>query len=238
MNESTPDHTPEQMVFPFGMDAPHGAPDGEPARIDILGGKGASLAEMTRAGFPVPPGFTISTACCEWVDRHDGEWPEGLEDQIRAAMGQLEQAMERTFGRGPRPLYVAVRSGAAVSMPGMMDTILNCGLNPSVMGCFPSADDFWKEYSEHVRLFAASVAGVALEFHQSGTSGSEGLATTVVPPLRRREFRSAERPDYSNGTPNPWLDAALAWRHARPVRAASRDASSETCSIASTTRSS
>jgi phosphohistidine swiveling domain-containing protein len=216
VNETSPDHTPghavDQMpgplVFPFGFGAPGTGGNNEPARIEILGGKGASLAEMTRAGFPVPPGFTISTACCASVDQHAGRWPEGLEDQIRAAMGQLERVMNRTFGRGPRPLYVAVRSGAAVSMPGMMDTILNCGLNPSVAGCFPSAEIFWKEYAEHIRLFAASVAGLALVAERPDAEGTDvdrtevgegvgGAPATVVPPLRRRDVRSAERPDYS-----------------------------------------
>jgi rifampicin phosphotransferase len=153
------DLTGQPLLFSFGLG------DAMPERIgvDVLGGKGASLAEMTRAGFPVPPGFTISTACCAWVDRHDGRWPDGLEQQVRAAMQRLEEATQRTFGRGPRPLFVAVRSGAAVSMPGMMDTILNCGLNPSVIDAFPSSDVFWTEYADHIRLFAASVAGLSVD---------------------------------------------------------------------------
>ncbi len=114
----------ETLVFTFGL----GASAGDSARVDVLGGKGASLAAMSRAGLPVPPGFTISAACCAWVDQHDGQWPPGLEEQVRAALSWLEQVTGRTFGRGPKPLLVAVRSGAAVSMPGMMDTILNCGL--------------------------------------------------------------------------------------------------------------
>lgn len=147
----------DQLVFPFGT----GDPDST-AGVDVLGGKGASLAEMSRAGFPVPPGFTISTACCRWVEDHDGQWPVNLEEQVHAALARLEAATNRTYGSGPRPLFVAVRSGAAVSMPGMMDTILNCGLNPSVARTFSSADHFWHDYSEHIRLFAASVAGIAL----------------------------------------------------------------------------
>ncbi len=147
----------DQLVYPFGI----GAASSD-AAIEILGGKGASLAEMSRAGFPVPPGFTISTACCAWVDQHQGIWPTGLEDQVRESIGRLEQATQRTFGSGLRPLFVAVRSGAAVSMPGMMDTILNCGLNPSVGHYFASPDLFWNEYAEHIRLFAASVASISL----------------------------------------------------------------------------
>jgi len=113
-----------RRVYFFG----DGQSEGDPDRGDILGGKGASLAELTRAGLPVPPGFTISVECCEsYLDAH-GAWPAGLQDEIRAAMDRLEQACGRKFGAGDNPLLVSVRSGAAVSMPGMMDTILNCGL--------------------------------------------------------------------------------------------------------------
>ncbi len=118
----------DSVVFRFGL----GKSDGDPARTDLLGGKGASLAAMSLAGFPVPPGFTISAACCQWVEQHGGEWPPELADQVRSAMSWLEDTTGRTFGRGEKPLFVAVRSGAAVSMPGMMDTILNCGSDPAV----------------------------------------------------------------------------------------------------------
>src|SRR5262245_59229828 len=148
-------------VFAFGG----GAAEGDPSRKDLLGGKGASLAAMSRAGFPVPPGFTISAACCQHVEQH-GAWPPGLEDEVRRAVARLESAADRTFGRGPRPLLVAVRSGAAVSMPGMMDTILNCGLNPSLIQTYPTVELFWREYANHIRLFASSVAGLTLELDE------------------------------------------------------------------------
>ncbi len=122
------DRETDALVFRFGL----GESDCDPARIDILGGKGASLAAMSRAGFPVPPGFTISAACCEWAEQHGGAWPTGLADEVHAAMSWLEESTCRTFGRGSQPLFVAVRSGAAASMPGMMDTILNCGSDPDV----------------------------------------------------------------------------------------------------------
>ena len=113
-----------RRVYFFG----DGQSEGDPDRRDILGGKGASLAELTRAGLPVPPGFTISVECCDSYLDADGAWPDGLTDEIRGAMDRLEQACGRKFGAGDDPLLVSVRSGAAVSMPGMMDTILNCGL--------------------------------------------------------------------------------------------------------------
>ena len=122
------DRETDSVVFRFGL----GKSDCDPARTDLLGGKGASLAAMSRAGLPVPPGFTISAACCEWAEQHGGEWPAGLADQVRSAMSWLEEVTGRSFGRAPRPLFVAVRSGAAMSMPGMMDTILNCGSDPDV----------------------------------------------------------------------------------------------------------
>lgn len=95
----------------------------------ILGGKGANLAEMSSIGLPVPPGFTISAKVCRFYSEHDGDWPEGLEDEIRENVQRLEKQMDVKFGDAEDPLLLSVRSGAAVSMPGMMDTVLNLGLN-------------------------------------------------------------------------------------------------------------
>lgn len=162
-----------QYVYFFG----DGSSEGDPSRTDLLGGKGASLAAMSRAGFPVPPGFTISSECCALVEAGGGRWPDGLEAQVRAALKRLETATGREFGRGTQPLLVAVRSGAGVSMPGMMDTILNCGLTPASGDVSVTAGQrregnvaesnghhtFWKDFAEHVRMFAASVAGLKLE---------------------------------------------------------------------------
>lgn len=136
-----------------------GGSDTDPARVDLLGGKGAGLAALSRADFPVPPGFTITAACCEHVNRH-GHWPESLEAELRSAMADLEARVGRSFGTGSPPLLVAVRSGAAVSMPGMMDTILNCGLHPGLAprGAHDAAE-FWYSYSEHLRMFLGSVTG-------------------------------------------------------------------------------
>ena len=111
-----------RSVYFFG----DGGADGEPDRKDILGGKGASLAAMTRANMPVPPGFTIAADRCAAFLANDGTWPDGLADEIRDALARLERTTGRRFGLGDNPLLVSVRSGAAVSMPGMMDTILNC----------------------------------------------------------------------------------------------------------------
>lgn len=164
-SEYSPSNPPAKLVFAFGS----AGCEGDPSRVDLLGGKGASLAAMSQAGFPVPPGFTISAECCAWVQDHAGSWPPGLEVQIRLALGKLERETGRTFGRGPKPLLVAVRSGAPVSMPGMMDTILNCGLHPGLLPHFGSAspEKFWREYADHLRMFAASVADLKLTADES-----------------------------------------------------------------------
>ena len=96
---------------------------------ELLGGKGANLAEMSNLKLPVPPGFTISTEACTHYFRNAETYPEGLEDQVRAALRQVEETVGMRFGDPANPLLVSVRSGARVSMPGMMDTVLNLGLN-------------------------------------------------------------------------------------------------------------
>src|SRR5690606_12688966 len=94
----------------------------------LLGGKGANLAEMTRIGIPVPPGFTISTAACRHYLR-EGHIPPALEAQVKDALALLESRTGKKFGGTENPLLLSVRSGAAISMPGMMETILNLGSN-------------------------------------------------------------------------------------------------------------
>src|SRR5229473_269050 len=112
-----------EFIYFFG----NGQADGGSALKHLVGGKGASLADMTKAGFNVPPGFTISAECCQLYFQNQRQWPAGLEDQVRAGLARLETMTGRAFGRGDDPLLVAVRSGAAESMPGMMDTVLNVG---------------------------------------------------------------------------------------------------------------
>src|ERR1700758_3337722 len=108
--------------------------EGDKSMRDLLGGKGANLAEMTNIGLPVPPGFTITTDACRYYLTH-GTPPEGLDDEVSAHLEALEQAMGRKLGDPGDPLLVSVRSGAKFSMPGMMDTVLNIGLSDeSVVG--------------------------------------------------------------------------------------------------------
>ncbi len=118
----------EKMVYFFG----EGNAEGNITMKKTLGGKGAGLAEMTNIGVPVPPGFTITSQCCLYYEKHK-EYPEGLEDSINENLKKLENTMGQKFGSKENPLLVSVRSGAAISMPGMMDTILNLGLNEGIV---------------------------------------------------------------------------------------------------------
>ncbi len=98
-------------------------------RALVLGNKGCQLAEMSRMGVPVPPGFTIATSACRHYFSSKKKWPHGLEAQLKKKLGQLEKQVGKKFGDSKNPLLVSVRSGSFVSMPGMMETILNLGLN-------------------------------------------------------------------------------------------------------------
>lgn len=131
---------------------------------DLLGGKGAGLAEMTRAGFPVPEGFTITTRACRAYFSAGASWPEGLLDQLSEALGRLEEKTGLRLGDPSRPLLVSVRSGAVFSMPGMMDTILNLGLNDvTVEGLarLTGQDRFaWDCYRRLIQMYGDVVLGV------------------------------------------------------------------------------
>jgi pyruvate,orthophosphate dikinase len=122
------DPAPQPLVYFFGQ----GRADGTAAMKDVLGGKGAGLAEMTNLGIPVPPGFTMPAGlCATYLEMKS--FPPRLRPQLEAALGRLEAATGRQFGAAEEPLLVSVRSGAAVSMPGMMETILNLGLNDTTV---------------------------------------------------------------------------------------------------------
>jgi pyruvate, orthophosphate dikinase len=130
---------------------------------DLLGGKGANLAEMTNIGLPVPPGFTITTEACRYYLQH-GSTPEGLDKEIAAHLEQLEGAMGRKLGDPADPLLVSVRSGAKFSMPGMMDTVLNIGLSDeSVQGLAKQSGNerfAWDAYRRLIQMFGKTVLGV------------------------------------------------------------------------------
>src|SRR6266498_968311 len=129
----------------------------------LLGGKGANLAEMTNVGLPVPPGFTITTeACLSYLDQ--GSFPQGLMPEVDEHLGRLEEAMGKKLGDEKDPLLVSVRSGAKFSMPGMMDTVLNLGLNDrSVKGLARATSDerfAYDSYRRFISMYARIVLGL------------------------------------------------------------------------------
>jgi len=131
---------------------------------NLLGGKGANLAEMCRLGLPVPPGFTLSTEVCTHFYSNGRNYPRGLEDAVEAALARVERDVEKRFGDAANPLLVSVRSGARVSMPGMMDTVLNLGLNDdTVQGLAErsgSARFAWDAYRRFVHMYGDVVLGI------------------------------------------------------------------------------
>ena len=149
------------MPYAFAFDHKHRKP---PMQLkDLLGGKGANLAEMTSVlGLPVPPGFTISTDACRAC--MDGGWPEGLSEEVRRHVRRLEKVMEKRLGDASDPLLVSVRSGAKFSMPGMMDTVLNLGLNDaSVKGLAEQTSDdrfAYDSYRRFIAMYGRIVLGI------------------------------------------------------------------------------
>ena len=137
--------------------------EGDGSMRDLLGGKGAGLAEMTKLGLAVPPGFTITTNACRYVMEH-GEMPSSLWDEVGEAMARLEKTTDRGFGNGATPLLVSVRSGAKFSMPGMMDTILNLGINEEVVEKLiewsNDAHFAWDAYRRFVQMYGEVVMAV------------------------------------------------------------------------------
>jgi len=152
-----------KFVYSFG----NGTAEGNRNQKQLLGGKGANLAEMSSIGLPVPPGFTISTEACHYVIKNDLTWPNGLENQVHDSVAKLEQLMDAGFGDPKNPLLVSVRSGAAISMPGMMDTILNLGLNDEVVeglaGLTQNERFAYDSYRRFIDMFGDVVMGVSHE---------------------------------------------------------------------------
>jgi pyruvate,orthophosphate dikinase len=157
------DRKASPRVYSFGG----GRADGDRSQRDLLGGKGANLAEMSRLGLPIPPGFTITTETCAWFVGHGGEYPPGLRRDVAAALKQVESSLDKVFGDARNPLLVSVRSGARVSMPGMMDTVLNLGLNDeTVRGLAERSGNArfaWDAYRRFVQMYGDVVLGVGPE---------------------------------------------------------------------------
>ncbi len=152
-----------KYVYFFGA----GKAEGNGSMKDALGGKGAGLAEMTRIGLPVPAGFTITTECCDHYLKHDRNYPEELRSQVAANLARLEKITGKKLGDARDPLLVSVRSGSARSMPGMMETILNLGLNDrSVLGLAERTKNprfAWDAYRRFVQMYSTVVIGLPKE---------------------------------------------------------------------------
>jgi pyruvate,orthophosphate dikinase len=150
----------QQWVYSFGGQKSEGRAD----MRDLLGGKGANLAEMSSIGLPVPPGFTITTEVCTWFYGHDKSYPDTLKTEVDKAIAAMEKNVGAAFGDPANPLLVSVRSGARASMPGMMDTVLNLGLNDkTVAGLAKISGDerfAWDSYRRFIQMYGDVVLGV------------------------------------------------------------------------------
>ncbi len=149
-----------KWVYSFGA----GAAEGRADMRDLLGGKGAGLAEMSNLGLPVPPGFTITTEICTHFYANGKTYPPDLTDQVGAAFAAVEEAIGAKFGDARKPLLVSVRSGARASMPGMMDTVLNLGLNDkTVVGLARQSGDerfAYDSYRRFLQMYGQVVLGI------------------------------------------------------------------------------
>ena len=156
------ERTDGKFVYYFG----DGHAEGNAKMKEILGGKGAGLAEMTNIGVPVPPGFTISTEVCTYFNEHDKSYPPELKSAVAENLARVEKSVGRKFGDAKQPLLVSVRSGARASMPGMMDTILNLGINDTtVEGVSKLADErfAFDSYRRFIQMYSDVVLGIDRE---------------------------------------------------------------------------
>ncbi|MEP6146306.1 MAG: PEP/pyruvate-binding domain-containing protein, partial [Nisaea sp.] len=148
-----------KWVYNFGA----GKADGSAKLRELLGGKGANLAEMANLGLPVPPGFTISTEVCTHYYANGRTYPSDLADQVEAGLKAVETALGRGFGSTEKPLLVSVRSGARASMPGMMDTVLNLGLNDVTVAALARETNDERFAYDSFRRFIQMYSDVVLE---------------------------------------------------------------------------
>ena len=166
----------QKYVYSFGG----GSAEGRADMKELLGGKGANLAEMSVIGIPVPPGFTITTeVCADYYDR-DRQLPEEVKPQVESALARMEDAVGKKFGNPADPLLVSVRSGAALSMPGMMNTILNLGLtDASVEGLAKKTGNprfAYDGYRRLIDMFGSTAMGVEHEAFEHELDGPQERA--------------------------------------------------------------
>ncbi|MBP1532396.1 MAG: pyruvate, phosphate dikinase, partial [Alphaproteobacteria bacterium] len=155
-----------KWVYTFG----NGKAEGDASMRNLLGGKGANLAEMNKVGLPVPPGFTVTTEVCTYYYANNNTYPADLKDQVKAAVAGVEAIMGKKFGDSSNPLLFSVRSGARISMPGMMDTVLNLGLNDeSVKGLAKVSGNerfAYDSYRRFLQMFSDVVLGADLDEYE------------------------------------------------------------------------
>lgn len=179
-----------KYVYQFGKKKA----DGNGGMKPLLGGKGANLAEMTRIGLPVPPGFTITTEVCTYYYDHKRTYPKELQAQIEAGVANMEKILGKKLGSQANPLLVAVRSGARDSMPGMMDTILNLGLNDETVEALAKRagnDRFaWDCYRRFIQMYGDVVMGVQKEPHEDHEPFE-----TVISDLKRERYGTEDHED-------------------------------------------
>jgi len=170
----------KKYVYAFGAKT-----DGNAKMRDLLGGKGANLAEMAAIGLPVPPGFTISTDVCTYFYDHEKRYPSVLKKDVAAAIKQIEKQLGKKFGSGKNPLLVSVRSGARESMPGMMDTILNLGLNDETVEGLAEVSNnprfAWDCYRRFIQMYGDVVMGV-----QARSEEEEEPFDAILEKLKRK----------------------------------------------------
>src|SRR6266478_7801838 len=179
-----------RYVYYFG----DGHADGSGSMKSLLGGKGANLHEMTRIGLPVPPGFTLTTEVCSYFYDHKRSYPPQLEVRVADALAKVEKSVEKKLGDKERPLLVSVRSGARDSMPGMMDTILNLGMNDEVVEIVAkktsNARFAWDSYRRFLQMYGDVVMGV-----QNRAGEDDEPFETVIERLKDERYGKHDFPD-------------------------------------------
>ena len=156
-----------KWVYFFG----NGKAEGNGTQKELLGGKGAGLAEMTNLGIPVPPGFTLTTEVCTYYYQNDQSYPKDLEKLVLEALSGVEGIMDRKFGDPGNPLLFSVRSGARASMPGMMDTVLNLGLNDETVQGLAALTNNPRFAWDSYRRFVAMYGDVVLDLKAGKEDG-------------------------------------------------------------------
>ena len=180
-----------KWVFRFG----DGKAEGGAGMRNLLGGKGANLAEMSSLGLPVPPGFTITTEVCNWHHANNSAYPPELKDEVEAGLASVEKILGARFGDPNNPLLVSVRSGARASMPGMMDTVLNLGLNDrTVLGLAQSSGDerfAYDSYRRFIQMYSNVVLDVGHHYFEEALElKKEDLGVHMDTDLKADDWRA------------------------------------------------